>query len=105
MNATVQFSGAAFEHVGWASDEFCCAYLIFSTANTTTNLFARSYTPSGEIRTDLGPIPTGYHAYRIERQAALSVLAVSIGMCRSWGRAQCSCCFMGLVHPHIHGEI
>lgn len=68
LEASVQFTGAQWEHVGWASQDFCCDYLIFSTFNTTSNLFARSHTPTGEVRTDLGPIPSGFHIYRIDRR-------------------------------------
>jgi hypothetical protein len=67
LEATVQFTGAAWEHVGWGRLNLDSRYLLFSTFNTTTNLFARSNAGTGEQRTDLGPIPSGFHTYRIER--------------------------------------
>jgi hypothetical protein len=72
LEASVQFSGAAWEHVGWGTLDLSGAYALFSTFNTTTTLFARSYTPTGEVQTNLGPIPAGFHVYRIDRQVASS---------------------------------
>jgi hypothetical protein len=70
LEARVRFTAAAWEHVGWGDLNFEGVYLLFSTFNSATNLFVRSYTPTGELRTDLGPIPTGFHDYRINRQPA-----------------------------------
>jgi len=67
LEATARFSGAPWEHVGWGALDFNGPYLLFSTAGNTTNLYARSADNSGEQRTDLGPIPAGFHVYRIER--------------------------------------
>jgi hypothetical protein len=70
LEATARFSAAAWEHIGWGALDLSGPYLLFSTAGTTTNLYARSADPGGEQRTDLGPIPTGFHVYRIDRVAA-----------------------------------
>ncbi len=67
LEATVSFSAATWESVGWGTLDFVGPYLLFSTYNGTTNLYARSNDGTGEQRTDLGPIPTGFHTYRIER--------------------------------------
>jgi Big-like domain-containing protein/Calx-beta domain-containing protein len=71
LESSVRFSGLPWEHVGWGSLDFGAGYAIFSTYNTTTNLFARTADVSGsETQTDLGTIPPGFHTYRINRQAA-----------------------------------
>ncbi|WP_026369853.1 hypothetical protein [Kallotenue papyrolyticum] len=68
LEARVQFGAAPWQHVGWGSLDFAGdQYLLFSTFNGSTNLYARSNLGSGEQRTDLGPLPTGFHSYRIER--------------------------------------
>jgi hypothetical protein len=72
LESTLQFTGAPWEHVGWGALDFAGPYLLFSTAGSTTNLYARSADNSGEQRTDLGPIPAGYHVYRIDRAALTS---------------------------------
>ncbi|MEZ4638899.1 MAG: family 16 glycosylhydrolase [Caldilineaceae bacterium] len=41
-------------------------YLLISTFNSTTNLYARVNNNGSEQRVDLGAIPTGQHQYRIE---------------------------------------
>jgi hypothetical protein len=68
LSARAQFAAAPWQHVGWGALDFSGdQYLIFSTFNQGANLFARSNLGGGETRTDLGPIPAGFHAYRIER--------------------------------------
>ncbi|MGE3509552.1 MAG: beta strand repeat-containing protein [Vicinamibacterales bacterium] len=68
LQARVQFGAAAFQHVGWASLDFATTqYALFSTGDTTTNVFARTNTSSGEQTTDLGPIPATVRDFRIER--------------------------------------
>jgi hypothetical protein len=69
LEATAQFTGAPWEHVGWGALDFAGPYLLFSTADSATNLYARSADNRGEQRTDLGPIPVGFHVYRIDRAA------------------------------------
>jgi hypothetical protein len=70
LEASARFGAAPWLHLGWGSLNFDPAYAIFSTYNTTTNLFARTSPGGSEQRTDLGPIPSGFHIYRISRQAA-----------------------------------
>ena len=69
LEASVRFSAAPWEHVGWASLNFDPAYAIFSTYNTSNTLYAQSSAGS-EQQTSLGPIPAGFHTYRIDRQAS-----------------------------------
>jgi hypothetical protein len=69
LESSVRFSMLPWEHVGWGSLNFGGGYAIFSTYNTTTTLFARtSVDGSTEQQTSLGPIPTGFHTYRVDRQ-------------------------------------
>ena len=67
---TARFTGANWEHIGWGDLDFGGSYLLFSTFNTTDTLFVRSALAGAEQRTSLGPIPTGFHTYRIERLTA-----------------------------------
>ncbi len=68
LQATAQFTGAPWEHVGWAGLDFADnRYLIFSTFNSTTHLYARSNGGTGEQTTDLGALPSGFHSYQIAR--------------------------------------
>jgi Calx-beta domain/Bacterial Ig domain len=68
LEARVRFTAAAWEHVGWGSLDFSGdQYFLFSTFNQTARLFARSNLGGGESQTDLGPIPAGFHTYRVER--------------------------------------
>src|SRR5262249_29114602 len=68
MEASARFGALPWQHVGWGSLDFSGGYAIFSTYDTGTNLFARTNSGSGEQRTSLGPIPSGFHTYRIDRQ-------------------------------------
>jgi hypothetical protein len=68
LDVRARFGAAPWEHIGWGALDFNGPYVLFSTFNGTTNLYARTYQGSGgEQRTDLGPIPTGFHDYRIAR--------------------------------------
>lgn len=80
LEARARFGAAPWQHIGAADLNFEGKYFIFSTFNGSSNLYARSEGGSGETRTDLGPIPSGYHVYRIERvpQAATDLLRYSI---------------------------
>jgi hypothetical protein len=70
IESSVRFSGQPWEHVGWGSLDFGNGYAIFSTYNTTSSLFARTADTTGtEQQTNLGLIPSGFHTYRIDRQA------------------------------------
>jgi Calx-beta domain/Bacterial Ig domain len=63
-----QFTASPAEHIGLGSLGYAGnQYLIFSTFNGTTQLYARSNMGAGEQTTPLGAIPTGFHTYRIER--------------------------------------
>jgi hypothetical protein len=70
VESSARFTAAPWEHIGWASLDFGGGYAIFSTYNTSTNLFARTNAGSGEQQTNLGPIPSGFHTFRIDRQVA-----------------------------------
>ena len=70
LEASARFASLPWQHVGWASLDFAGGYAIFSTYNTSTNLFARTNAGGGEQQTNLGPIPSGFHSYRVARQAA-----------------------------------
>jgi Big-like domain-containing protein/Calx-beta domain-containing protein len=73
LESSVRFSALPWEHVGWGSLDFSAGYAMFSTYNTSTSLFARTADTSGtETQTNLGPIPQGFHNYRIDRQAISS---------------------------------
>ena len=68
LEARAQFGNAPWQHIGWGDLNFANnRYLLFSTFNNSTNLWARSANNGPEQRTDLGPIPAGMHTYRIER--------------------------------------
>jgi hypothetical protein len=69
--ARAQFTAAPWEHLGWAAVDFANdQYLIFSTFNQSSRLYARSNLGNGETRTDLGVMPVGFHVYRVERVTA-----------------------------------
>jgi hypothetical protein len=60
------FGNGAWQHIGFGSLDFSGdQYLLLSTFNGTTNLYARANTGGGEQRVDLGPIPSGSHHYQI----------------------------------------
>ncbi len=68
LEASAQFGANPWQHIGWGALDFGGdVYVLFSTYNGTTNLYARTNAGSGEQRTDLGAIPGGFHDYRIER--------------------------------------
>jgi hypothetical protein len=70
LESVATFGAAPWQHVGWGGLGFSDdRYLLFSTFNTTQRLYARSADGSTEYRTDLGPLPSGAHRYRIERVA------------------------------------
>jgi predicted heme/steroid binding protein len=70
LEAVATFGAAPWQHLGWGGLGFSDdRYLLFSTFNGTQRLYARSADGSVEYRTDLGPLPSGAHRYRIERVA------------------------------------
>jgi hypothetical protein len=69
LEASVRFGALPWQHVGWGGLDFGGDYAMFSTYNTSTNLFARTYDGGvSEKQTDLGSIPSGFHRYRVTRQ-------------------------------------
>jgi hypothetical protein len=74
IEASVRFGALPWQHVGWGGLDLGSGgdYAFFSTYNTSTSLFARTYDggPGGEQQTNLGAIPSGFHRYRVTRQVA-----------------------------------
>ena len=67
IEAVAQFGAGTWQHIGFASDGFAGdLWFLFSTFNTTSNLFARVNNGGTKQQVDLGPIPAGFHRYRIE---------------------------------------
>ena len=67
LEGVAEFGAGAWQHLGFGSLGFSGdQYLLISTYNTSTTLFARSNSGGGEVQTNLGPIPVGRHTYRIE---------------------------------------
>jgi hypothetical protein len=69
VEASARIASLPWQHIGWADLDFNGSYAIFSTFNTTNRLFARTYAGGSEVQTDLGPIPAGFHDYRVTRQS------------------------------------
>jgi hypothetical protein len=70
VQASAQFAAAPWQHIGWGALDFAGPFVLFSTADTSGSITARtSLDGKSEQRTDIGPIPEGFHAYRIERVA------------------------------------
>lgn len=71
LESSVNFTAQPWEHVGWGSLDFGGAYAIFSTFNQSANLYARTSADGiNEQQANLGALRTGFHTYRIDRQAA-----------------------------------
>ncbi len=68
LEFTANFGDGENQHIGFASDKFEGNKLILFSTNTaySGDLFARLNNNGEEQFADLGPIPTGYHLYRIE---------------------------------------
>ncbi|MEI7645817.1 MAG: hypothetical protein WCJ55_16210, partial [Chloroflexales bacterium] len=67
LEGVAEFGAGAWQHLGFGSLGFAGdQYLLISTYNTSTSLFARSNSGGGEAQTNLGPIPVGRHTYRVE---------------------------------------
>src|SRR6185503_2546149 len=62
------FGAATFEHAG-LSDNFQSAFAIFSTKDSTTQVFARSNFGGGSTDTPVGALVGSPHRYRIEWDA------------------------------------
>ena len=69
LEVRARFTAAPFQGIGIADDTLTTHFALFSTRNTGTNLWARTDPGTGEIQTDLGPVPTGFHVYGLERIA------------------------------------
>ncbi len=67
LEATAQFGAGPWQHIGYGDLGFDGnVYTIFSTLNSSDNLYARTNNNASEQRTDLGAIPSGLHTYRVE---------------------------------------
>ncbi len=66
IESVAAFGNGPWQHLGYGSLDFAGGYAIFSTFNSSTNLFARVNNGTGEQQVDLGLIPSGAHRYRIE---------------------------------------
>lgn len=69
VEARARFTGSPFQSIGLADDSFNTRYARFSTQAAGTNLWATTDPGTGALLTDLGPIPSGFHSYSIERIA------------------------------------
>src|SRR5262249_23533406 len=66
LEASVTFSNSQYEHFGWADPDFNY-YILFSTNNTTNQLYTRTQNGSGEITTLVGdPLTTSAMNLAIE---------------------------------------
>jgi hypothetical protein len=68
LEAEAEFGNGAFQHIGFASNNFDNNYyFLFSTNTGDGNLYARVSTyNAAENSANLGAIPTGLHTYRLE---------------------------------------
>src|SRR6185312_9244542 len=69
VEGSVNFPAAPFEHFGLATgfdNPSTNAWAIFSTLNTTDTLFARVNNFGVEQVVNLGPLPNGFHDYRVQ---------------------------------------
>lgn len=67
LEGVASFGAGPWQHLGFGSQDFeGDRYLLFSTFNGSSNLYARTNTGQGEQRTDLGALPAGFHTYRVE---------------------------------------
>ena len=70
VDATAQFGNGPWQHIGFAYDGFAQdRYIIFSTFTGDGNLYARVNNQTGEQNINLGPIPSGFHRYRVVWEA------------------------------------
>ena len=62
IEAVAQFGNAAFQHIGFGSDQFSGnRYFLFSTYTGDGNLYARVNNNTSEQQANLGPVPVGMH--------------------------------------------
>ncbi len=70
LEVRARFNASPYQLIGQADDnQMATKYTRFSTEAGGTNLWATTNPLSGPILDDLGPIPTGYHVFTIERIA------------------------------------
>ena len=72
VEGSVKFAATAYQHFGFATglDNASTNYwAIFSTSNTSNTLFARVDKKGVTQDVNLGALPTGFHAYRVESTA------------------------------------
>jgi hypothetical protein len=70
IETTAQFGNVPWQHIGFGSDQFNGnRYFLFSTFTGDGNLYARVNNNVSEQNANLGPIPSGYHHYRIDWSA------------------------------------
>jgi hypothetical protein len=70
LAARVRFGATPYQHFGLATDLSAVAgnyWAIFSTGGTTNTLFARVNASGATQDVNLGPLPSGFHDYRIVR--------------------------------------
>jgi hypothetical protein len=80
IDVRARFAAAPTQALGIADDTFFTRFALFSTLESGTDLWARTDPGTGEIRTNLGPVPAGYHGFAIERlpQGASELVRYSI---------------------------
>jgi N,N-dimethylformamidase beta subunit-like, C-terminal/Domain of unknown function (DUF4082)/Concanavalin A-like lectin/glucanases superfamily/Bacterial Ig-like domain/Bacterial Ig domain len=69
VEGRVQFGAATYPHFGLATGLSTAAgnyWAMFSTRDTTDRLFARVNSNGSSADVDLGPLPTGFHKYKVE---------------------------------------
>jgi len=67
FEARARFGASPFQVIGFSDSSFDTRYARFTTGSGGTNLYAATDPGSGAILTDLGPIPTGFRTFTIER--------------------------------------
>ena len=61
------FGAGPWQHLGFGALDFAGdTYLLFSTFNGSSNLYARANVGSGEQTVNLGAIPSGPHEYQVD---------------------------------------
>ncbi|MGD9905028.1 MAG: Calx-beta domain-containing protein [Vicinamibacterales bacterium] len=67
IDVRASFAAAPHQAIGIADDTFFTRFALFSTLADGSDLWARTDPGTGEIRTNLGPVPAGFHDFAIER--------------------------------------
>ena len=69
IEGRLAFAAAEYQHFGLATDfndDNATVWAIFSTLGTSDRLFARVFVRGTMTNVDLGPLPSGFHDYRIQ---------------------------------------